>query len=145
MSHYIALGSTFIPCPKSNNQTRLVLKFQIKRKPHTKRILITKENIRLSPVTDQDTTTSQSAIFYAFLQSHRQTTCYNHRQTPALVIGTNMSELSHIQLSSHRQPSSIGNSPCRSSNTISSCRSSLYRSWTRAQKRCQHMPPNFRV
>ena len=29
----------------------------------------------------------------AFLQSHRQTTCYSHRQTPALVTGTNTSPL----------------------------------------------------
>ena len=60
LSHYIALGSTFIPCPKNYNQTRLGLKFQIKRKPYTKRILITKENIKLSPVTDRDTATIQS-------------------------------------------------------------------------------------
>jgi len=93
MSHYIALGSTFIPCPKSYNQTQLGFEFQIKWNPYTKQILITKENIKLSPVTDWDTTTSQSAILRAFLQSHRQTTYHSHRQTPTLVIGTNMSSL----------------------------------------------------
>ena len=49
--HYIALWSTFIPCSKSYNETRLGLESQIKRNPYTKWFLITKENIKLSPVT----------------------------------------------------------------------------------------------
>ena len=95
----MALGSTFIPYPKSYNQTQLGLEFQIKRNPYTKRILITKENIKLSLVTDRDTITSQSAILRAFLHSHRQTTCYSHRQTPTLIIGTNMSSLLDLVVS----------------------------------------------
>ena len=68
MSHYIALGSIFIPCVKSYNQTRLGLEIQTKRNPYTKRILITKENIKPSPVTDQDTTMNQSATYVLFFR-----------------------------------------------------------------------------
>jgi hypothetical protein len=68
MFHYIVLGSTFIPCPKSYNQTWLGLEFQIKRNLYTKRILITKENIKLSPVTDRDTATNQSATSALFFR-----------------------------------------------------------------------------
>ena len=93
MSHYIALGSTFIPCPKSYNQTRLELKFQIKRKPYTKRILITKENIKLPPITDRDTTTNQSATSTLSSRVIDRLLCNGHRQILALVNGTNIPSL----------------------------------------------------
>ena len=51
--HYIATGSTFMPCSKSYNQTRLELEFKIERNPYTKQTLITKENINFSTTTDR--------------------------------------------------------------------------------------------
>jgi len=99
MSHYIALGSTFIPCPKSYNQTRLGLKFQIKRKLYTKRILITKENIKLSPVTDRDTAMSQSATSALFFKVIGRLPVDSHQQTPAVVISTNTSPLLDLVIS----------------------------------------------
>jgi len=75
ISHYIALGSTFIPCPKSYNQTRLGLKFQIKRKPNIKRILITKENVKLPTPHNRSGHHHESiGNFRTFLQSHWQIT-----------------------------------------------------------------------
>ena len=112
MSHYIALGSTFIPCPKSYNQTRLGLKFQIKRKPYTKRILITKDNIKLPPVTDRDTITNQSQLprfppessaDYLLRPSANTGTSHRHEYTIT-------SRLGHIRLSRHRQPPSSATS-----------------------------------
>jgi len=73
MFHYIALGSTFITYPKSYNQTRLGLKFQIKRKPYTKRILITKETLDY-PRNRSGHHHESIGNFHAFLQSHRQIT-----------------------------------------------------------------------
>jgi len=100
MSHYIALGSTFVPCPKSYNQTWLGLKFQTKRNPYTKQILITKENIKPSPVTDQDTATNQSATSAPFLESSADyllqpsaNTCTGHRHEYVTTFG-----LGHIRL-----------------------------------------------
>jgi len=113
MSHYIALGSTFIPSSKSYNQTRLGLKFQIKWKPYTKRILTTKENIKLSTVTDRDTAMNQSATSTLFFRVIGRLLDYSHRQTPALVIGTNTSPLLDL-VTSGCSPSAttfIGNSP----------------------------------
>ena len=67
MSHYISLGSTFIPCPRSYYHIRLGHEFQTKRNPYTRRILIIKENIKLPPlVTDEDTTMDQSTTFMLF-------------------------------------------------------------------------------
>jgi len=95
----MALGSTFIPCPKSYNQTRLGLEFQIKRNSYTKRILITKENIKLSLVTDRDTTTNQSATSTLFSSVIGRLPVYSHRQTPTLDIGTNTSLLLDLVIS----------------------------------------------
>jgi len=91
--YYRALGSTFIPCSKSNNQTRLGLEFQIKRNPYTKRTLTTKENIKLPPRNRSGHCHGSIGNLHAFLQNDRQTTCCGHRQTPALVIGMNTSPL----------------------------------------------------
>ena len=99
MSHYTALGSTFMPCPKNYNQTRLGLKFQIKRKPYKKRILITTENIKLSPVTDRDTAMNQSATSALFFKVIGRLPVYSHRQTLALVIGMNTSPLLDLVIS----------------------------------------------
>jgi len=87
--HYIALGSIFILCLKSYNQTRLGLKFQTKRNPYTKRILITKENIKPPPCNRPGHRHRSIGNLHAFLHSHRQTSRCGHRQT--LIIGTNMS------------------------------------------------------
>ena len=54
-------GLHLYPVQKNYNQIRLELKFQIKRNPHTKQTLITKENIKLSSTTDRHTIASQSA------------------------------------------------------------------------------------
>ena len=89
--HYIALGSIFILYPKSHNQTRLGLEFQTKRNPYTKRILITKENIKLPPYNRPGHRHRSIGNLHAFLQSHRQISCCGHQQTLILVIGTNMS------------------------------------------------------
>ena len=91
LSHYIALRSTFIPCPKSYNQTRLGLEFQTKRNPYTKWILIIKENIKLPPCSWPRHRHWSIGNPHVFLQSHRQTSCWGHRQTVILVIGTNTS------------------------------------------------------
>ena len=91
LSHYIALGSTFIPCPKSYNQARLGLEFQTKRNPYTKQILITKENIKLSPCSRPGQHHRSIGNLHAFLQSHRQNSYCGHWQTLILVIGTNTS------------------------------------------------------
>ena len=87
----MALGSTFIPCPKSYNQTRLGLEFQTKRNPYTKQILITKENIKLPPCSRPGHRHRLIGNLHAFLQSHRHTSCSGHRQISILVIGTNTS------------------------------------------------------
>jgi len=86
----MALGSTFIPCPKSYDQTQQGFEFQINRNLYTKRILITKKNIKLSSVTDRDTIMNQSAISTFSSRVIGRLTCYSHRQTPASVISTNM-------------------------------------------------------
>jgi len=86
----MALGSTFIPCPKSYNQTQLGFEFLIKRNPYTKRILITKENIKLSSVTDRDTIMNQSATSTFSSRVIGRLTYYSHQQTPASVISTSM-------------------------------------------------------
>ena len=93
MSYYIALGSTFIPCPKSYSQTRLGLEFQIKQNPYTKRTLIPKDNTKLSSTTNRYPILSQSATLALFLQSHWQTALHSHRQPSALAIGMNVSPL----------------------------------------------------
>jgi len=151
MSHYIALGSTFLPCPKSYNQTRLGLKFQIKRKSYTKRILITKENIKLSPVTDRDTAMNQSATSALFFRVIGRLPVDSHRQTSALVIGTNTSPLLDLVISGCFPSATtfIGNSPADWSPLL---HLPIYIPLTpdvyqkiRVQKRCQHMPPNFGV
>jgi len=85
------MGSRFIPCPKSYNQTRLELEFQIKQNPYIKRTLINKENIKLSSTTDRYTV--KSATPTLFLQSHRQTAFHTHRQSSSLAIGMNASPL----------------------------------------------------
>jgi len=90
-SHYIALGSIFIPCLKSYNQTRLGLKFQTKRNPYTNRILRTKENIKLPPCNRPGHRHISIGNLHAFLQSHRQVSYCGHRQTQILIIGTNTS------------------------------------------------------
>jgi len=87
----MALGSTFIPCPKSYNQTQLELEFQTKWNPYTKQILITKENIKLPPCSRPGHRRRSIGNLHAFLQSHRQTSCCGYRQTLILVIGTNTS------------------------------------------------------
>jgi len=87
----MALGSTFIPCPKSYNQTRLGLEFQTKRNPYTKRLLITKENIKLPPCSRPGHHHRSISNLHTFLQSHRQASCCGHRQTLTLAIGTNTS------------------------------------------------------
>jgi hypothetical protein len=149
MSHYIALGSTFIPCPKSYNQTRLGLKFQIKWKPYTKRILITKENFKLSPVSDRDTAMNQSATSTLFFRVIGRLPIYSHWQTPALVIGT--LPLLDLVISGCFPSATtfIGNSPADWSPLL---HLPIYIPLTpdayqkiRVQKRCQHMPPNFGV
>ena len=89
--HYITLGSIFIPCPKSYNQTRLGLEFQTNRNPYTKWILITKENIKLPPCNRPGHRHRSISNLHTFLQSHRQTSCCGHRQTLILVIRTNTS------------------------------------------------------
>jgi len=151
MSHYIALGSTFIHCPKSYNQTRLGLKFQIKWKPYTKRILSTKENIKLPPVTDRDTIMNQSATSALFFRVIGRLPVHRHRQTPALVISTNTSPLLDLVISDcfPSAASFIGNFPTDWSPLL---HLPIYISLTpntyqkiRVQKQCQHMPPNFRV
>ena len=91
MIHYIALGSIFIPCLKSYNQTRLGLEFQTKQNPYTKRILLTKENIKLPPCNRPGHRHRSIGNLHVFLQSHRQTSCCGHRQTLTLIIGTNTS------------------------------------------------------
>ena len=91
LSHYIALGSIFIPCLKSYNQTRLGFEFQTKRNPYTKRILITKENIKLPPCIRPRHRHKSIGSLHAFLQSHRQTSCCSARQILTLIIGTNTS------------------------------------------------------
>ena len=92
MSQYIALGSTFIPCPKSYNQTRLGLEFQIKWNPYTKRTLIT-------ILYDQSVPHPESiGNPCAFLLSHRQPS--------ALAIGMNVSPLLDLVvfgMNPHRQ------------------------------------------
>jgi len=91
LSHYIALESTFIPCLKSYNQTRLGLEFQAKRNPYTKRIIITKENIKVPSCNRPGHRHRLIGILHAFLQSHRQTSCYGHWQTLLLIISMNTS------------------------------------------------------
>ena len=76
---------------KGYNQTRLGLKFQIKRNPYTKRILITKESIKLPPCSRPGHRHRSIGSLHGFLQSHRQTSCCGHRQTLILVIGMNTS------------------------------------------------------
>jgi len=151
MPHYIALGSTFIPCPKSYNQTRLGLKFQIKRKSYTKRILITKENIKLPPVTERDTATNQSATF---MLSSRVID-----RLPITAIGKywhwSSARIYHhfwtwsYSVVSPSATTFIGNLPADWSPLL---HLPIYISLTpdayqtiRVQKRCQHMPPNFEV
>ena len=88
---YKALGSTFIPRSKSYNQTRLGLEFQIKQNPYTKRFKITTENIE-PPLRNRPGHRHRSiGNLHAFLQSHRQISCYGHRQTLILIIGKNLS------------------------------------------------------
>ena len=96
MFHYIALGSTFIPYPKSYNHTRLGFKFQIKRNPYTKRTLTTKENIKLSFVTDQYTATSQSATSALFSRVIGRLPVTAIGRLPVLVIGMNTSSLLNL-------------------------------------------------
>jgi len=144
MSHYIALGSTFIPCPKSYNQTRLGLKFQNKRKSYTKQILITEENIKLSPVTDRDTAMNQSAISALFFRVIGRLPIDSHRQTSALVIVTNTSPLLDLVISGCFPSATtiIGNSPADWSPLL---HLPIYiplipdaHQTIRVQKRCQH-------
>jgi len=90
-----------MPCPKNYNQTRLGLKFQIKRKPYKKRILITTENIKLSPITDRDTAMNQSATSALFFKVMGRLPVYSHRQN--IGIGhrheyITTSRLGHIRL-----------------------------------------------
>ena len=151
MSHYIALGSTFIPYPKSYNQTRLGLKFQIKRKPYTKRILITKENIKLPPVTNRDTIMNQSATSALFFRVIGRLPVHSHQQTPALVIGTNTSPLLDLVISDCYSSAAtfIGNfhtdwSPLLHLPIYISLTPDAYQK-IRVQKQSQHMPPNFGV
>ena len=93
MSHYISLGSTFIPRPKSYNQTRLGLQFQIKRNPYTKRTLTIKENIK-TILCDRLVHHPESiGNPCAFLQSHRQTAFHSHPQPSELAIGMTVSPL----------------------------------------------------
>ena len=113
LSHYIALGSTFIPCPKSYNQTRLGLEFQTKRNPYTERILIAKENIKLPPCSRPGHRHRSISNLHAFLRSHRQTSCCGHRQTLILVIGTKTSpplDLVTFSCFPYRQPPSSATS-----------------------------------
>jgi len=151
MSHYNSLGSTFIPYPKSYNQTRLGLKFQIKQKPYTKRIIITKENIKLPSVTDRDTAKNQSATSALFFRVIGRLPVYSHRQRPALVIGTNTSPLLDLVISGCFTSATIfiSNFPADRSPLLHLLIHILltpdaYHK-TRIQKQCQHMPPNFGV
>ena len=124
MSHYIALGSTFIPCPKSYNQTRLGLEFQIKRNPYTKRILITKENIKLSPVTDRDTATNQSAssaLFFRVIGRPPVTAIGKHRHWSSARIRHHFWTWSYPVVS-HRQPP-LSATPLQTGHHCSICQS----------------------
>ena len=67
------------------------LEFQTKRNPYTKRIIITKENIKLAPCNRPGHHHRSIGNLHAFLQGHRQTSCRGHRQTLTLIIGTNTS------------------------------------------------------
>ena len=143
------LGPTFIPYPKNFNQTRLGLKFQIKRKPYTKRILIIKENIKLSPITDRDTAMNQSATFALFFRVIGRLPIYSHRQTPALVIDTNTLPLLDLVISGCFPSATtfIGNSPADWSPLL---HLPIYIPLTpdayqkiRVQKRCQQRPKWF--
>jgi len=143
IDHYIALGSTFIPCPKSYNQTRLGLKFQIKWKPYTKRILTTKENIKI-PRNRSGHHQNQSATSALFFGVIGRLPVHRHRQTLALVIGTNTSPLLDLVIFDCF-PSSvtfIDNFPTDWSPLL---HLAIYTSLTpnayqkiRVQKRCQH-------
>jgi len=87
-------GINLYPIPKNYNQTRLEFEFQIKQSPYTKRTLITKENIKLSSITDRYTATNQSVDR---LSPSSATISTSHRHD---LITT--SELSHIPSFSHR-------------------------------------------
>ena len=137
MSQYIALGSTFIPCPKSYNQTQLGLEFQIKRNPYTKRTLIT-------ILYDKSVRHPESiGNPCAFLLSHRQPS--------ALAIGMNVSPLLDlvvfvcfsIGINPHRQLS------CRLVTTPPPADLHLINSRRAPKDTCPKMvsthAPNFRV
>ena len=75
---------------------------------------MTKENIKLPPRNGSGHYHGSISNFHAFLQNHRQTIRYSHRQTSALVIGMNTSsplDLVIFNCSPYRHHSSIGNSP----------------------------------
>jgi len=151
MSRYITLGSTFILCSKSYNQTRLGLKFQIKRNPYTKRILITKENIKLSPITDRDTTTNQSAtstlssrvmgrLPVTAIGKHWHWSsariCHHFRTWSYLVVSPSATTFIGNFLADW---SPLLHLPIHIPLTLDAYRK------IRVQKWCKHMPPNFGV
>ena len=147
MSNYKALGSTFIPCSKSYNQTRLGLELQINRNSYTKRIKISMENIKLSSRNIPRHHHRSIGSLHVLLPSYRQTSYHNHRQRLTLTISTNASPLLDLVTFSrlfidnhpHRQL------PCRPVTVVPSADLFFTDSWVRVKKRRQHMPPNFGV
>jgi len=105
--YYKALGSTFRPCSKSYNQTRLGLKFQTKENPYTKRI--TKEATKPSSCEKPGHQYGPIGNLHVLFLNHRQTPHHSHRQrliTDHRHERVTNHRLSH-QLSLHRQsPSS---------------------------------------
>ena len=112
--YYIALGSTFIPCPKSYNQTRLGFEFQTKQNPYTRRTLITKENIKLPPCNRPGHRHRSIGNLHIFLSepsadlllwpSANMDTGHRHEYTTT-------SRLSHISVVSSSATIFIGNFP----------------------------------
>ena len=101
------------------------------------------ENIKLSSRDKPGHHHRSIGNLHVLLPSHRQTSHHSHRQRLTLTIGTNALPLLDLVIFScffignhpHRQLS------CRPVIVALSCRSTLYRSWVRVQKWCQHMPP----
>jgi len=108
---------------------------------------MTKENIKLPPCNRPGHYYGSIGNLHAFLQSHRQPSCYGHRQTPILIIGKNTSlPLDLVTFDSLF----IGNYPhrqlfCRP--VIVAPPADLYSTgpWVRVQKRCQQEPDPVEV
>jgi len=109
-----------------------------------KTIWITKENIKLSP-------RDKPEHLHRPIGNFPDSPSIASADSLVVAIGTDTSsptDLVTLNNSSignhpHRQLILIGSSSYRQNTAVLSCQPTVYQSWTRAQKRCQHMPPQF--